>query len=395
MMGIRQVSNLGIALRERFKDRLRPGLPVDADKARHAQPLRIEMEGFHSELPFDPKLYHGWYKNLEQDVLDETGDPVLRTDFDYEGIVLQHGRILSDGVSHVSVFDAENQLQTDYTAHHRLKPAATLKRKPGRTIPGTTLHLCAPLATLQGNFAHWLLDGLARWVLLEDRAAEPLAIDQFLIPANMPHFRESLHVLGVSDEQIVELPIHEALEFERLVCISRPRGYSSNVAPGWLIDGYRQRLQSVMSPPEQANLRLYISRRDAGSRKFREEEALVTELEKRGFRTVELSRLGFQEKAELFSQASEVIGLAGAGMMSVMFCPPGARVIELYPSNFISYLFATIGAALGQEHHGYIFKNNSKRSLLSRHSGEFELDLTEFLGALDGWMEQPPKIRKS
>jgi len=216
-------------------------------------------------------------------------------------------------------------------------------------------------------------------------------VDQFLIPKNCPSFRESLHVLGVGDERIIELPIHQCIEFERLLCISRPRGDSSNVVPGWLIQGYRKRFDTFMSPPDQARERLYISRKDASSRNFANEEVMIDELKKRGFKIIELSKLGISEKAELFSKATDVIGLTGAGMTSVLFCPPGARVIELYPSNFVPYLYATICASLGHEHHDYIFKNTSKRSILSRHSGEFELDLEHFLSSVDSWLSEPLK----
>lgn len=384
MMGLKQAIKLGIALRERASDLLRPAVAGLADE-KFVETKAIEVQSYDSVLPFDPELIRRWYKKLAQDVMDETGSPVLRTKFDYHGAVIANGRILSDGVTHVSVFNAKNQLQDDYTAHHRIKPIKLLKRKPVHRVAGTTLHLCAPLATLQGNYAHWLFDAMARWVLLEDLATNPVQIDQFLVPANKPACREAMLALGVLDEQIVELSIHEVMEFEHLVCMSRPRGYSSNVAPGWLVQGYRERLKHVMHEPETANKRLYISRRDAGSRKFREEDKLIDELEKRGFTTVELSKLGLREKAALFSQATDVVGLTGAGMTSVMFCPRGARVIELYPSNFVSYLFATVCAALDHEHHSYIFKNTSKRSLLSRHSGEFALDLEDFLSSLDLW----------
>jgi len=390
-----QASDMGVALRERAKDMLRPPLSRASTVDRSA-PRSIALTPFDSDIPFDPALFGRWHRRLKQDVMDEGADPpMLRTRFEYHALVLADARILSDGVTHVSVYDATDALQTEWSTHYRLRPLATLKRRPTRTVPGTTLNLCAPLATLRGNFAHWLLDALARWILLEDRADESIAIDTFLLPAGMPHFRESLRALGVSDERMLELPLHEALAFERLVCVSRPRGWSSNVAPGWLLEGYRRRMAPVMSPPDQADTRLYISRRDAGSRKFRDEEALVAALEERGYQTVELSKLGFAEKAALFSRATDVIGLAGAGMMSVMFCPRGTRVVELLPSSFVIYLYATICAALGHEHHAYVFRNNSRKAILSPFSGEFDLDLADFLRMLDARPANVPAARRS
>jgi len=386
---------MGVALRERAMDALRPA-PGPTSTADHPAPRPIALESFQSDIPFDPALFGRWHRRLKQDEMDEGVDPpMLRTRFDYHALVLADARILSDGVTHVSVYDANDALQAEWSTHYRLRPRNTLKRRPVRTVPGATLNLCAPLATLRGNFAHWLLDALARWILLEDRAGEAVGIDTFLLPAGMPHFRESLRAMGVDDERMLELPLHEALAFERLVCVSRPRGWSSNVAPGWLLEGYRRRMASVMSPPEQADARLYISRRDAGSRKFRDEDALVAALEQRGYQAVELSTLGFAEKAALFSRATDVIGLAGAGMMSVMFCPRGTRVVELLPSNFVIYLYATICAALGQEHHAYVFRNNSRKGILSPFSGEFDLDLEDFLRVLDARPASAPAARRS
>jgi len=387
MASMQQLNSLRIAVSERAKDWLRKPPSVSSDTP--SQLSYISVQNYESKLPFNPELFGKWHKDISQDSLDTNGDkPLLVTNFDYHGVAISKARILSDGLTHVSIFNAQNQREADYSIHRRLKPPRVLKRTPKYIVPGTTLSLCSPIATLQGNFAHWLVDGLSRMILLEDRASEPVRIDNFLIPENQLSMRESILELGVSNDQIIELPIHTVLEFEHLVCMSRPRGYSSNVTPGWLIQGYRKRLESSMHDPKLANKRLYISRKDAGSRKFRNEDALITELEKRGYQSVELSKLSFREKATLFSQATDVIGLSGAGMMSLIFCPPETRIFEIFPSNFITYSFATVSAFLEHEHHAYIFENEAKKIALDPHSGLFDLDIKDFLNSVDKYIDK-------
>jgi capsular polysaccharide biosynthesis protein len=110
---------------------------------------------------------------------------------------------------------------------------------------------------------------------------------------------------------------------------------------------------------------------------------LLNCLQNNGYESVELSDYGFYEKAELFATATDVIGLSGAGMMSVMFCAPGTQVVELFPSNFVGYQYASICGALNQNHYAYIFPNNSFKTKLTRYSGKFDIDVDDFMSFLE------------
>jgi hypothetical protein len=77
--------------------------------------------------------------------------------------------------------------------------------------------------------------------------------------------------------------------------------------------------------------KIFISR--AGARDTRmdslEEQSLVPELEKIGFRIVRLEDLNFIEQANLFYNAEIVVGPHGAGLTNIVFGPEDLRVIEL------------------------------------------------------------------
>jgi hypothetical protein len=67
---------------------------------------------------------------------------------------------------------------------------------------------------------------------------------------------------------------------------------------------------------------------------MRNEDALIAELERRGFKIVAPGSLSFTEQARLFRGADLVIGSHGAGMTNIAFCEPGAFVYEILPAHY-------------------------------------------------------------
>lgn len=79
--------------------------------------------------------------------------------------------------------------------------------------------------------------------------------------------------------------------------------------------------------------RIYISRREARSRRVVNEDALLDLLTKAGFEEVCPGELPFAEQVATFRGASIVVGAHGAGLANTAFMPAGSKVIELLPDN--------------------------------------------------------------
>ena len=120
--------------------------------------------------------------------------------------------------------------------------------------------------------------------------------------------------------------------------------------------------------------RLYISRRDANSRNFVNEDELVQIMQRAGFQIVELSKFGFIEKIELFANAEIIIGLTGAGLTNLMFCSKETQVVEIFPSSYVTYFYASIAGYLGLDYRALIFDNYSILSNLNKYYGNLSLD---------------------
>ena len=81
---------------------------------------------------------------------------------------------------------------------------------------------------------------------------------------------------------------------------------------------------------------LYVTRRDARSRRIVNEEQIVKLLRRLGFEIVCPGELSFSEQIRLFAQARVIIGPHGAGLTNTVFAPQNATLIELFPENYIN-----------------------------------------------------------
>lgn len=355
---------------------------IGFQKGEQQLPL-ADCADYHSEVTLDADVMALRFKEPDEDHWDASSD-TLSTEFHYHGAVFSNAYLVGNGVSHISVYDATGKRSEEYSWYKAIKPLPWVYKKPKHNIKGVTLQLCGLTEVIQGNYAHWLIDSLSRLILLEDRCEDPPKFDYLIIPPNKPALRDCVLALGIKDEQLIELETHKCYQFEKLICLSKPRGNHSDIVPGWLIDGYRKRLMPGIDDNSPAPTRkIYISRRDANSRKFAEEERLCEELSQRDYEIVELSNYSLTEKVELFSNASHIIGLSGAGLTSLMFVRSGATVVEIFPSNFVVYIFHSIAAYLNTNYKHYVFKNTSKVGALNRYHGLFQMDVDAFCQFID------------
>ena len=302
----------------------------------------------------------------------------LQTSFDYRLANIPMASVCSNGATHVSIFDARDSCLKEYSyvkfRRDGQRVAFARRHLPTtRFYPGLTLNLFGNVENAAGNYGHWMIDGIGLLFL----ALRQYSLDQFkhfLVPELRYDFqRESLLALGIPKSGILEIPSLCCYRFEHLVCASAPRGVSSGNTPGWLIDGYRRLL--LPASPSPRRKRLYISRRDAGSRKFVNEEQSIELLSGYGFESVELSVHDFSEKVALFAHAEFIIGLTGAGLTNLMFCQADTKVIELFPTSYVTYFFASMAAHLALDYHALIFENASVLSSVNKYYGNLSLDI--------------------
>lgn len=198
---------------------------------------------------------------------------------------------------------------------------------------------------LYSNYYHWMVELLPRLQLLDDDPA--WAGLPLMVPESLPAFaRETLQIAGLMGRAVF-LP--EGLHrFDSLVVpsILSPPSHPSPLAVDWL----RTRLGQPMLPAEQRRRRLYISRRDAGTRFACNEAELEAMLGRYGFETVVMSGLTVAQQIALFASAEVVVGIHGASLTNLAFTESGACVIELFQEAWFTNAFYHLATIRGHRY---------------------------------------------
>jgi capsular polysaccharide biosynthesis protein len=109
----------------------------------------------------------------------------------------------------------------------------------------------------------------------------------------------------------------------------------------------RQLAQPSFSIDPLQPRRIYISRRSARWRRVINEAEVLACLHPWGFAPVQMETLSLPEQIALMQGAEAVIGIHGAGLTNLAFCPPGTTVIEILPSSAVLPYFWIIAQVAG------------------------------------------------
>lgn len=250
----------------------------------------------------------------------------------------------------------------------------TLNRRP-RFLKGVTLNLCSAHAAI--NFCHWMFDSMSRLELFERAGYTFDDVDHILMP-NFPG-RTTAWVrerLQLPVEKIIHPGPRDQFTCETLLQPSFP-GFIASYPP-WVIDFYRRHFPAPTVTPTR---KIYIARR--GKRGLANEAEVESELQRRGF---ELFDPAYQTDLHLqLADVSHVVGVHGAAMANLVFCPRTTRVLELMPSDMSSRYYYSLCDSAGMSY-GVVFGRSlrERRTKFDRPTqSPFHVDLDELRQALD------------
>ncbi|MEJ8757040.1 glycosyltransferase family 61 protein [Pontibacter sp. H259] len=234
------------------------------------------------------------------------------------------------------------------------------------------------------NISHWFLDVLPRLHLLRESGLYD-QVDWFLVPSLKYDYQvETLELLGIPKKKMVAGDKFAHVSADCIIASTAPRG-NHTLVPRWLCDYIRNSF--VPKAKAASNVKIapdtpliYISRSDSNVRNILNENELVERLTKEGFVNVISSKLSIPEKIALFSQARIVVGATGAGMINMLFCTPGTRVIEIFNENFVVEPFFDIATKADLDYDYVICKGNGKVSNMTQgQTRHFKVDVDQVL----------------
>nr|WP_294525823.1 glycosyltransferase family 61 protein [uncultured Rhodopila sp.] len=192
-----------------------------------------------------------------------------------------------------------------------------------------------------GNYFHWVTQALPAIdiALHRDGRTRPLKV---ALPRLNFWQQDSLDILGCDMQDRITIEdagkqyAFENIEFSDVLIGSASFCRSDSTRRTY------SRLRRAVGPATARPSKLYVARTDTETRRMRNEDGVIAELERRGFEIIAPGLLSFSEQARLFKGADLVIGVHGAGMTNIVFCEPGTFVYEIVPAHFANACFCNL-----------------------------------------------------
>lgn len=241
----------------------------------------------------------------------------------------------------------------------------------------------AAVASVPRNFFHWFAEGLPAlaWRLRQDAPEMPILTN----PEAVGFMRETLDLL--SDAPPAVVAVRDTVRVGQALAAYR----GSNVLVHWscygaLYERLAERARQRGSAGQAGRL-VYLSRRDAASRRLENEAAVEAALARLGFTVVVLERHSLADQICIVRQAELVAAPHGAGLAHILAARPGLKVFEMMPARTgvepLRAAFARISAIRGHRHLLWLEQAHPI-------SERWRVDLPAMLEALRRFMEETP-----
>ena len=195
-----------------------------------------------------------------------------------------------------------------------------------RRIKGTA----AVISTCgSNNFHHWNYDVLPRLHLLAKAGILDKADHLIINHRSQPFQLAGLARMGVDLSRIINSDKDPDfyLEPDLLYVPSLPEDLGT-ISP-WVLDFLRETFLPKSPLPALAPQKLYISRRNAPSRKIINNEEVMKEIRSRGYTEFIPEDYSMEEAAGYFSAAESLVSVHGSGFSNLPFVGPNAKVLDI------------------------------------------------------------------
>ncbi len=160
--------------------------------------------------------------------------------------------------------------------------------------------------------------------------------------------REYLSLLGIEPERVKDTRTHQ-ITFDQCLLSNIGHWFYPNAADIRLIRKYILAQVPVEGPLEYN--RIYISR--AGRRRILNENELIDLLKTYDFQIIEDKPRSVIEQVVMYRNAQWIIGPHGASFSNILWCRPGAHLLELFSATYSPNYFRYMAELLGLRYSAY------------------------------------------
>jgi len=176
---------------------------------------------------------------------------------------------------------------------------------------------------------HIWIDVISKFRLLELSSEKLLSKYVFVLSNKSKYFDRVAKELFPQVKYYVMEP-NTTWRFKNLIVPSMSNHNDGVIVPPMADWIYRRFGKKV----ERPHRKLFVSRDDAPARRISNAEEIFMAL--KGWENITLSAMTIQEQITAFAEASHVISPHGAGLLNIVFCQRGARVIEIAQKELLS-----------------------------------------------------------
>jgi len=108
--------------------------------------------------------------------------------------------------------------------------------------------------------------------------------------------------------------------------------------------------------PVKTKSKIYISRKNATTRRVLNEDALEIILNKNGFKTLYLEHMPISEQISEFANASVIITPHGAGLTNLVYAQERTRILEFFSTHYVNKCFAELAGEANLDYHYAVFE---------------------------------------
>jgi capsular polysaccharide biosynthesis protein len=190
--------------------------------------------------------------------------------------------------------------------------------------------------------------------------------------------------------KIVVMPKGETWQFKHLIVPSMSNVRDGVTTPGlapWL--RHFKGLTNIKGV--KPHRKIVLLRPGAKSRRMLNSDELLLKL--KGWETVTLEDLSIKDQIKTFAEASHVLAAHGAGMVNLLWCHPGTKVIEIQDKNMLhKKVYPLLSHNLDLEHKLYLAdvveiprENGNKLDGVKRFSDmiNFKINIPEIMEHLE------------
>jgi capsular polysaccharide biosynthesis protein len=244
--------------------------------------------------------------------------------------------------------------------------------------PGNLPRLKRAIVTMPAgaivNYGHFILDCLSG-IVATMRVPE-LKGYPYIFPPLADWQRRHLQLLGITSPVIATENIYRVARVVFTNCMAH-----NLHAPNLHFRDIRDiQLSNVDAEvPSGVGERLYISRRGAHMRVFLDEPELENSLAASGFTVVQPELYPVDQQIQMFRRAKIIVGPTGAAFANVLYCQPGAHVIEIVPRQMAASWVGWLCTLTDARWRPYFCEGRSEREWAVQYDLEFGVDTADFM----------------